>query len=252
MESLRGRIGLVTGGGSGFGRAIALEMARQGADVVVNDIDAAAAEAIAQAVRSEGRRALALVADVADTGTVEAMVDQAQAMLGQVDLLVNNAGHGDAGEIPIEEMDDGRWDRMLDVHLGGTMRVTRAVVPGMKEKGRGRIVNISSTSGLVGEPDYAHYCTAKAGIVGFTRAMARELIPWRINVNAVAPGVCATGWFDQADPARVERVREMISWGRMGTAEEIAALVVFLLSDRADFITGQVISPNGGMVIGGV
>ena len=104
----------------------------------------------------------------------------------------------------------------------------------------------------MGEPDYAHYCTAKAGVLGFTRAMARELIPWRINFNAVAPGVCATGWFDQADPARVERVEEMIPWGRMGTAEEIAALVVFLLSDRADFITGQVISPNGGMVIGGV
>ena len=252
MSLLAGRVGLVTGAGSGFGRAISLEMAREGADVVLNDINAEAAAAVAREVLKLGRTPMTVVADVASTEAVEAMVGMAVERFGRVDLLVNNAGHGEPGDVPIEAMNDERWERMLGVHLGGTMRVTRGIVPVMKKQGRGRIVNISSIAGMVGEASFSHYCAAKAGILGFTKAMARELSPWKINVNAVAPGVCGTAYTANFGPGKVPEIIGAIPWGRMGEAQEIAWLVIFLLSDRADFITGQVISPNGGEVIVGI
>lgn len=248
----KGKVALITGAGSGIGKAIAELLAERGTDLALNDIDARAVHQAAEAVTRLGIRALPLVGDVASTGDVEQMVELALERLGHIDHLVNNAGFGGLEDIPLEHMTDAQWDRMIAVHLTGTFKVTRAVVPAMKRQGRGRIVNMSSISGMVAEPYFSHYCAAKAGILGFTKAMAKELLPHKINVNAIAPGTILTPYFKDYSPQRIEEMARQHVWGRLGQAREVAYLVAFLLSDEADYITGQVISPNGGEVIVGI
>jgi len=173
------------------------------------------------------------------------------AVFGGIDLLVNNAGIGD-NSTPVDEMNDDQWERMINVHLSGTFRMTRAAVPSMKKRGGGRIVNISSQSGMVGEPDYCHYCAAKAGILGLTKALAKELAPFKIAVNAVAPGVIETPYFKNYSEEQMAAKRALVPWGRLGRPEDVAELTAFLLSDAAEYITGQVVSPNGGKTIVGI
>src|SRR6266849_6039379 len=200
---LQGRNAVVTGGASGIGRAICLRLARDGADVGVLDLDRAGARRVADEVVALGRRATAVEADVASAASVKAAVEQVHAALGPVHVLVNDAGI--AGLVPLHEMTEEQWDRMIAVHLKGAFNCTRALLGDMLAAGWGRIVNISSVAGLRGAPQLVHYSAAKAGLLGFTKALAGEVGPAGITVNAIAPGLIDTpalGLAGPADPGR--------------------------------------------------
>ena len=245
---LDGKVALVTGASRGIGRAVATELSRQGYAVCINYIQSReAAEALAAQLRGQGREAIAVQADVANSGAVNAMVLQVEAELGPVTLLVNNAGiswHG-----LFQDMDDGEWDRTLAVNLTGARNTARAVLPRMISEKSGCIVNISSMWGLRGASCEVAYACSKAAIVGLTRSLALELAPSRIRVNCVAPGCIET------DMVRVlgEETREMLveetPIGRLGTPEDIAHAVAFLASEKASFITGQVLTADGGFIV---
>ena len=242
------QVALITGASRGIGRAVATELSRQGYAVCINYIQSReAAEALAAQLRGQGREAIAVQADVANSGAVNAMVLQVEAELGPVTLLVNNAGiswHG-----LFQDMDDGEWDRTLAVNLTGARNTARAVLPRMISEKSGCIVNISSMWGLRGASCEVAYACSKAAIVGLTRSLALELAPSRIRVNCVAPGCIET------DMVRVlgEETREMLveetPIGRLGTPEDIAHAVAFLASEKASFITGQVLTADGGFIV---
>ena len=242
------QVALITGASRGIGRAVATELSQQGYAVCINYIQSReAAEALAAQLRGQGREAIAVQADVANSGAVNAMVRQVEAELGPVTLLVNNAGiswHG-----LFQDMDDGEWDRTLAVNLTGARNTARAVLPRMISEKSGCIVNISSMWGLRGASCEVAYACSKAAIVGLTRSLALELAPSRIRVNCVAPGCIET------DMVRVlgEETREMLveetPIGRLGTPEDIAHAVAFLASEKASFITGQVLTADGGFIV---
>ena len=238
------RIALITGGGSGIGRSIALRIGRAGAKIAVLDIDGAAAERTAAEI---GGGALALAADVADAAAVRAAIEQARAALGPVTVLVNVAGIGSF--VPLLEMSQDQWDRMIAVHLTGTFNCTRAVASDMVAAGWGRIVNIASVAGLNGGgPGLSHYAAAKGGIIGFTKALAHELGPSGITVNCIAPGLIDTPLIRKSlvsDELRTRAI-EGAPVRRIGVPDDIAAACAFLVSEEAGFFTGQVMSPNGG------
>ena len=244
--SLAGRHALVTGGGSGIGRAVACEMLRDGAAVTVLDLDAGGARAVAEALLATGARAHAVVADVSDAAAVAAAVGDAHRALGAVHILVCCAGI--AGFAPLLEMTAAQWERMLAVHLTGTFTATQAVLPDMIAARWGRIITISSVGGLRGGPNLTHYAAAKAGVIGFTKALALEVGMHGITANAVAPGLVDTPMLRGSGiPAAVlEQSLRQIPVGRLGTPEDVAAVCAFLASPDAEFVTGQVVSPNGG------
>jgi len=245
---LSGRVALVTGAGSGIGREVALALAERGADVAVNDLYGERAEETARLVSGLGRRAVALQGDVSRRDAVAGMVDRALAELGRIDILVNNAGHFSAK--PFIEMAFEEWAHMFAVHVHGAFHCTQRVVPGMMERKWGRIINISSIAALSGGARLlVHYAAAKAALVGFTRSLARELAPYNITVNAVAPGAVDTPMTAAMNPRFVEAMIRATPLRRLGTPREIAAVVVFLATEEAGFITGQVLSPNGGQYI---
>ena len=245
--TLTGKMALVTGGASGIGRAVCLRLARDGAAVAVLDLDPGGAERTAAEVRGSGGRAVAVGADVADDDAVAAAVAQARAALGPLTVLVNVAGIGDF--TLLADMRPAQWQRMLGVHLNGTFHCTRAVLPDMTAAGWGRIVNTSSVAGLSGGgPGLAHYAAAKGGIIAFTKAIAQELGPAGITANAVAPGLIDTPMVKEAmvsDEIR-RRAVEGAPVRRIGQPDDIAAAVAYLVSPEAGFVTGQVLSPNGG------
>ena len=265
-ERLDGRVSLVTGGGSGIGEAIVMRLAEEGARVAVLDVDLDAAEITARLVDG-----LALHADVADNASVERALADAEAALGPVDVWVNNAGiaavanaeriaervqrqldEASEGAVttPLDalvRLPDDEWRRMLAVHLDGTFHGTRAAARSMGPRGTGAIVNIASICGLEGCVGHPHYSAAKAGILGFTRAVAKELIVQGIRVNAVAPGFVETGTAALSDRERA-RIASRTPIGRHGRPPEIAAAVAFLASDDASFFVGETVSPNGGIV----
>jgi 3-oxoacyl-[acyl-carrier protein] reductase len=248
MSSLEGKVALITGSGHGIGRADAALMAARGADVIVNDQDGEGAGETAALVEAAGRRAAVIVADITKVAAMKAEIARAEAALGGIDILVNNAGIG--GVYPTTpEVTELDFDRMIEVHVKGTFFTTQAVVPGMKARGRGAIVNISSNWGQAGNPVAPHYCAAKAAILGLTKAWAKEFAPWGIRVNAVAPGWVRTG---MGDPGEMAAAIAHIPLGREGAPEEIAYAVAFLASDEAAFITGQVLPANGGNTIVGI
>lgn len=250
MAQLEGKIALITGAGEGMGRAHALLMAERGADIAIADINREAAERTAGEVRALGRRAHVEVVDMADVDGVKAMAAGAAEALGPVDILVNNAGYGQRALTM--EIDEADFDRMFAVHVRGSFFAAQAVVPAMKQKRSGKIVNISSMWGMTGAPVAPHYCAAKAALLGFTKAWAKELAPWNIHVNAVAPGGVRSGGPTKLDSAEVLRAKEeKVPLKRYCEPIEIAYAVAFLASGEADFITGQVVSPNGGEVIVG-
>jgi 2-hydroxycyclohexanecarboxyl-CoA dehydrogenase len=243
---LDGRAALVTGGGSGIGRAIALRLARDGADVALLDRDASAAAAVADEVRALGRRATAVTADVADAPSVTSAVDAARRALGPIRILVNAAGI--SGFAPLVDMTDAQWDGMIGVHLRGTFLCTRAALPDMVAAGGGRVVNISSVGGLRGGPMLTHYAAAKAGVIGFTKALAIEVGGRGVTVNAIAPGLVDTPMLRASglsDAVKEQSMRQT-PMGRLGTPDDIAAACAYLVSDEASWFTGQVLSPNGG------
>src|SRR5690349_4731773 len=199
---LQGRVAVVTGGASGIGRSIVLRLAREGADVAIVDVDAAGAEDAAAAVRTAGRRAVAAAADVASGTSVASAADRVRAALGRVHVLVNDAGI--ASFVPLLQMREEEWDRLIAVHLKGTFHCTRAFLPDMIDARWGRVVNVSSVAGLNGGgPGLTHYAAAKAAIVGFTKALALEVGPFGITVNAIAPGLVDTPLLARSMPGDV-------------------------------------------------
>ena len=240
------RHALVTGGASGIGRAVTHRLARDGAAVTVLDVDLAAAAAVVAEVSITGAPAQAVLADVADAAAVRVAVESARAGLGAIHVLVCSAGI--AGFSPLTTMTEAEWDRMLAVHLRGTFLVTRAVLPDMLEAGWGRIVTISSVGGLRGGPNLTHYAAAKAGVIGFTKALALEVGSRGVTANAIAPGLVDTPMLRGSGipPELLEQSRRQIPVGRLGTPDDVAAACTFLVSEEAGFVTGQVLSPNGG------
>ena len=242
--ALDGQAAVVTGASRGIGRACALELARHGADIAVNYVAAAAAaESCVAEIEALGARALAVRADVADAAQAQALADAAIGRFGKVDILVNNAGVNrdrTLARLPVEE-----WDEVIATNLSGMFYCTRAVVPGMRERNYGRIVNMSSVIGQMGNVGQANYAAAKAGMIGFTRTAALELARHNITVNAVCPGFVATDMVNALPEEIRDNVRARIPLGRFGEPEEIAALVRFLCTEGGWF-TGAQLSPNGG------
>ncbi len=238
---------MVTGGASGIGRGISLRLARDGADVAILDIDRTGAQQVAREVMTLGRRALAVETDVASAASVTAAIQQVHGTLGRVNILVNDAGI--CTFVPLLQMSEEQWDRMMAVHLKGAFLCSKAVVPDMLDAAWGRIVNLSSVAGLNGGgPGLAHYAAAKGGIAGFTKALAQELGPSGVTVNAIAPGLIDTPLVRQSGMSEevLQQVLRRTPVGRVGHADDIAAACAYLVSEEAGFLTGQVISPNGG------
>ena len=271
---LEGKVALVTGGGSGIGRAICLAFAREGASVAVNDIRPESIDETVRVMGEAGARALPVVADVADSSAVRKMFATIRAQFGTLDILVNNAGIGEVsgqGEVermnrvaeaqvaemmaggPVktrwgvtQSMDDGVFERMLRVHLFGTFHCTREALKVMEDKGSGRIVNISSVAGTSGLEGAPHYSAAKAGILGFTRSVAREVGIAGVTVNAIAPGYIETAMTEPLSPVVKQMWTMNTPLKKSGKPEDIAAAALYLASEDGRFLTGQVISPNGG------
>jgi 3-oxoacyl-[acyl-carrier protein] reductase len=250
-RSLQDRVALITGAGAGLGRAYALLLAARGASVVAQDVNRATAEETAAAIRMRGGVAWAAVCDIADPPALAPTLRAAGVAPDGIDILVNNAGIDAARTI--EQVTEAEFDRMFGVHVKGTFFATQTVVAGMKARRHGKIVNISSINGMIADATDSHYNGAKAAILGLTKAWAKELAPWRINVNAVAPGHVVTAATILRGGERMARIaKERIPLGRYAKPEEIAHTVAFLASAESDFITGQVLSPNGGEAIVGI
>jgi 3-oxoacyl-[acyl-carrier protein] reductase len=252
--SLAGKVAFITGSGRGMGRAHAVLMAHRGADIVVHDINKDWAEETAELVRGTGQRALVIIEDVADVEAMAEHVKVTEAEFGHVDILVNNGGVPGERE-GIEMIEPEFFDRMFNVHVRGHFFLTKAVVPGMKERNYGRIVNISSMWAMTGSnPKYGStYTAAKSALLGLTKSWAKEFAPHNITVNAVAPGGVMTQMAIEKDGLEAVMARaQTVPLGRFGDADEYAAVVAFLCSDEAAFITGQTISPNGGWAIVGI
>lgn len=243
---LKGLAALVTGAGSGIGRAIAVELARGGARVLVNDMQPDAARDTIEVIHREGGEATSAIADVASRRYVDEMIGVATAT-GPLHILINNAGFGQYK--PFEQLTEDDWDRMLAVHLKGAFNCTQAALPSLKTSGRGRIINIASVAGLTGTPTHCHYSAAKGALIGLTKALAREVAAHGITVNAVAPGLTDTPFVKAVKPELQQVVLDRTPLRRMGKPEESAWLCAFLASDKAAFITGQIISPNGGFLM---
>ena len=247
MGKLDSRIAIVTGAASGLGRAIALLFAKEGADIAIIDLKAEAAEAVAREARDLGRRALAVAADVADEAQVRQAMERIFGELGEPDILVNNAGI-DTTSI-VEEMPTAMWDDMIRINLKSVFLCTRAVLPAMRRKGYGRIVNISSQLAQKGGAEMAHYAAAKAGILGFTRSLSYEIAKDNITVNAICPGPLDTELYQQLPEDWKRRKMTELIVGRPGKVEEIAPTALLLASAAGGFYVGATLNPNGGDIM---
>ena len=248
MIDLSGKAALVTGGSRGIGKAIALRLARQGADVAFSYRgNAEAAKATAVEIESIGTKAVAIQGDVKDPASAEAVVKAALEAFGKVDILVNNAGI--TRDDLIMRMSEEAWRDVLETNLFGAFWMTKAVTRPMLKARAGRIVNITSVSGQAGQMGQANYSSAKAGLIGLTKATARELASRGITVNAVAPGFVLTELTKDLPEALQAEITSRTPLGRFGTTEEVADAVAFLASDEAGYITGQVLAVDGGLVM---
>ena len=252
---LQDRIAIVTGGANGIGRAIVNRLGREGASVVVADIDAKQARRVVAEANGLGYEAMFMKADVTRMAEVKQMARNVLKKFKRIDILVNNAGVLAKGKpSPFYEKTEDAWDYVINVNLKGMFNCTRAVIEHMIRRKSGKIVNISSTSGLVGFPGLVDYSASKAGVIGFTMALAKEVAPYGINVNAVAPGATETEMvkrlMSKMERREISNLKQLSGFGRLAKPEEIAAAVAFLTTKDADFITGQVLPVCGLRNIG--
>ncbi len=244
-EGLAGRVALVTGGSRGIGAAIAARLAEDGAAVVVSGRDSDRLQTTVKELEGRGGRVAGVVADVAKREDVDRLVDETRQRFGRLDILVNNAGI--TRDTLLVRMKDEDWDQVLDVNLRGAFLMTRAAAKVMMRQKSGRIVNISSTAGAMGNAGQANYSAAKAGLIGLTKATARELAHWSILVNAVAPGLIETDMAAAIPEAARQALLAQVPLGRIGTGRDVAEMIRFLAGDGAAYITGQVFHVNGGL-----
>ncbi len=244
---VEGKIAVVTGAAQGIGKAIALCLAREGADVIISDIDKEKAQEVASEVESLGRRSLPVTVDVTDDEEIGKAVTKSLDKFNRMDILVNNAGM--TSDALIVRMKHSEWEDVINTNLTGAFNWMKACVKPMMKQRSGRIVNISSVIGLVGNAGQANYAASKAGILGLTKSAAKELAPWHINVNAVAPGFIATRMTEKLPEQVKKKMLSNIPAGRWGEPEEVARAVLFLVSEMSSYITGQVINVDGGMVM---
>jgi meso-butanediol dehydrogenase / (S,S)-butanediol dehydrogenase / diacetyl reductase len=258
MMELNGKVAVVTGGGSGIGAEIVRQLAGHGADVVISDINLAAAEAVQSAVVAQGHKAIAVKHDVTSGAAAAALVARAEAELGPIDILVNNAGV--SGNSPFLEMTEEEWDRVLDINLKGHFLTTRAVLPGMVARSYGRVINLSSICGKQGFPNIAHYCSSKFAIIGFTQSLAKEFAAAGVTVNSICPGIIDTPINNfvvnriagdaglSRDAAWLDLVSK-IPQGHPQTALDVARMALYLASDWAANMTGGSYHVDGGCVM---
>jgi len=245
---LQGRVAVITGSARGIGRAIAEQLAQLGADVVIADMLIELAEKTAGEITElTQQKTLAVAVNVADSKSVNEMIDATIKQFGKIDILVNNAGI--TRDTLIMRMEEADWDAVLDVNLKGVFNCSKAVVRPMMKQRYGRIVNISSVSGQAGQAGQTNYSASKAGVIGFTKALAREVASRQITVNAVAPGYIPTALTNDLPEDLKNTILAATPTGRMGKPEEIAAAVAFLCSEEAAYITGQVLAVDGGMAM---
>lgn len=247
---LEGKVAIVTGAGregKGIGRYVSLALAREGADIVITDFVLEAAEAVATEVRAVGRKAIAVQGNVASPADCEAVVERALAEFGKIDILVNNAGITRDALIP--RMSEQDWDMVIDTNLKGTFNCTKAVTRTMLKQRSGKIVNMASVMGIMGNIGQANYSASKGGVIALTKTTAKELGSRGVNVNAIAPGFIQTAMTEELSEDIRQNIANQIPLKRLGTPDDVAKLVVFLCTDDSSYITGQVINVDGGMVM---
>jgi len=242
---LLGKVAIVTGAGKGLGWAIAQRLARDGANVVIAEIDGPSAHEKAVALSQMKREALAVQVDVSRWAEVEGMAKQVISRFRRIDILVNNAGIL-GPYFPLMEYPEEVWDRVIAVHLKGTFLCCKAVLPTMKAQGSGKVVNLASVAGKEGNANMAPYASAKAGIIGLTKTMGKEMAPFNVQVNCVSPALIETDMAKEMTPEQRALLISKIPMGRLGRPEEVAAVVKFLVSDEASFVTGQCYDISGG------
>ena len=239
------RVAIVTGAARGIGFAVAERLSRAGARMVVADVDERSALAAVDRLREGGAEAVEAVADVTRPDEVEAMVERAIALFGGLDILVNNAGIT-GSDAPLSEVTDEDWERVMGLNLTATFYCCRAAISRMRERGAGAVVNVASISGKEGNPNMIPYSVSKAGVICLTKALAKEVVDDGVRVNCVAPAVIETPLLEQLGPEVIEYMTSKVPMGRMGRPEEVAAVVHFLASDDASFVTGQCYDASGG------
>ena len=244
---LAGQTALITGGARGIGREIALLLAREGADCALFDVNEPLLAQTCQEIEALGRRALGLRVDVTDASNVDEAVGKVLDKLGRIDILLNNAGITQDGLLI--RMDDAQWDRVLAINLKGAFLCTRAVAKAMLKARRGRIINIASIVGLIGNPGQANYAASKAGLIGLTKSVAKELASRGITANAIAPGFIKTDMTDKLPDEAKAKLLSYIPMGTLGAAQDVAQAALFLASDGARYVTGHVLVVDGGMAM---
>lgn len=244
-ELLKDRVALVTGSGRGIGKTIALKLASCGADVITCDIDEENANSTSMEITEMGRKSAAFTVDVTDFESVKEMTEKVLADFEKVDILVNNAGITRDRNLFLMPKED--WDSVLNINLSGYFNVTRNLITHFLKNKRGSIVNIASVSGLIGLAGQTNYCASKAGIIGFTRALAKECGRAGVPVNCIAPGYIDTDMTKQMSEKQLDEIKKIVPMRRLGTVEEVADLVLFLVSDKARYISGQVFTIDGGL-----
>ena len=242
---LKTKVALITGAAQGIGKAVTLVLARHGADVVVADVNIEKAQETAREVEALGRAAMAVRVDVTRFEDVEKMVEAAMQRFGKIDILVNNAGI--ARDKLILRMTEEDWDTVLNVNLKGTFNCTKAVIKHMSKQRSGKIVNIASVVGMMGNPGQANYSASKAGVIGLTKTVAREFAARGINVNAIAPGYIQTPMTEVLPEKAKEELKRLIPMERLGQPEDVAHAVLFLVSETSSYITGNILNVNGGI-----